>query len=138
MKALAVTSENSFLHTAGLSEGGPHRGSQTSDGISGLQQAKQQVMKSVRMNARIGIPENKKSEVPRRMSTYRQDQIPLWNGPLSLTTPPSPPATPLSGEGQIVEYLLPYPIHLMDPSPWLALQVRLNGMELSIEKPSSA
>jgi hypothetical protein len=60
---------------------------------------------------------------------------PMWNGPPKITTPPQIPERPISGDGQLFDFLLPYPIHIFDDSVWPALHVRRPDEEILLLKP---
>jgi hypothetical protein len=64
------------------------------------------------------------------------DKVPLWNGPLRIKTPPAAPLQ-LSGDGSVIEFLLPYPIHILDSKPWEALQTSVGGVAVTIERPAT-
>jgi hypothetical protein len=60
---------------------------------------------------------------------------PLSNGPLALTTPPAVPQFRLDADGQLVEFLLSFPTHIVDEQPWSPLQCKLGDRLVSIQKP---
>ena len=62
------------------------------------------------------------------------DNMPLWNGPLRMKTPPAAPLQ-LSGDGSVIEFLLPYPIHIVDSKSWEAFQTSVGGAAVTIERP---
>jgi hypothetical protein len=43
----------------------------------------------------------------------------------------------LSGEGSVIEYLLPYPTHIVDSGPWEALQTSVGSVAVTIERPAT-
>ncbi len=43
--------------------------------------------------------------------------IPLTNGPIRTVTAPNAPKYALDSDGQVIEYLMPFPMHIVDPSP---------------------
>lgn len=60
---------------------------------------------------------------------------PMWNGLPRITTPPQTPERPLSDDGQVFDFLLPYPIHIFDDSIWPALHVRRPDVDILLLKP---
>jgi len=61
--------------------------------------------------------------------------IPLTNGPLPVTTPPTA-STATSGEdGQLLEFMVPFPMHIVDPKSWVPLEVSLGSRSVFIHKP---
>ena len=62
---------------------------------------------------------------------------PLSNGPFAATTPPVEPRFRLDADGQLVEFLIPFPIHLVDEQPWEPLRCKLGNQIVSIQKPLS-
>jgi hypothetical protein len=63
------------------------------------------------------------------------EKLPLSNGPFVQTTPPLVPKFRLSEDGHLFEFLLPFPIHLVDDQPWTPLQFKLGDRFAFIEKP---
>lgn len=63
------------------------------------------------------------------------DHVPLSNGPLTQATPPAVPTARFQEDGQLIEFLLPFPMHVVDPNPWPLLAVPLNKQTLFIHKP---
>jgi len=63
--------------------------------------------------------------------------IPLSNGPQRQATPPGSPSVTLQADGLLIEYLLPYPMHIIDPQAWPPLRCVLGNRLLEFEKPSS-
>jgi hypothetical protein len=47
----------------------------------------------------------------------------MWNGPPHITTPPQRPIRPMADEGQMFEFLLPFPIHIFDSAEWPPLRI---------------
>src|SRR4051812_22358497 len=62
-------------------------------------------------------------------------KVPLSNGPFSQTTPPTRPNFVLVQDGQLIEFLLPYPMHITDLGPWKPLDIPHGQWTLKIEKP---
>jgi hypothetical protein len=60
---------------------------------------------------------------------------PASNGPLALTTPPAQPSFALPSDGQLVEFALSYPMHVVDTTDWPALNCRLGNRSIKIHKP---
>jgi hypothetical protein len=60
-------------------------------------------------------------------------RTPVWNGPMSITTPPPSPAAIV--RGLLIEYLIPYPFHVYDADPWPSIRVKIDGTEFEIQKP---
>ena len=63
-----------------------------------------------------------------------QANVPLWNGPLRLKTPPAAPVQ-LNRDGSLIEFLLPYPMHIADWSAWDDLLDKVGNIEVRVEKP---
>jgi hypothetical protein len=59
----------------------------------------------------------------------------MWNGPPRITTPPQFPNRPRCQDGQLFEFLLPYPIHIFDDTAWPALHVKRPDVEILLLKP---
>ena len=62
---------------------------------------------------------------------------PLSNGPLTQVTPPTVPQFRLAANGQLIEFLLSFPMHIVDAQPWSPLECKLGSQLISIEKPAS-
>lgn len=62
---------------------------------------------------------------------------PMWNGLPRMTTPPDTPTKPMSENGQLFEFLLPYPIHIFDSTDWPPLRIAHDGTEIYLLKPIS-
>jgi len=62
-------------------------------------------------------------------------QIPLSNGPLRLSTPPTVPTVRFAEDGQLIEFLLPFPVHIVDPGQWAALECSVENRTVLIQKP---
>lgn len=62
---------------------------------------------------------------------------PMWNGPPHITTPPASPTRPMAAEGQMFEFLFPYPIHIFDSADWPPLRIVRDGTEVHLLKPLS-
>jgi len=62
---------------------------------------------------------------------------PIWNGMPRMTTPPQAPTRPMEDEGQLFEFLFPYPINIFDDAEWPALLVRRDNIHLNLLKPIS-
>ncbi|HWZ43207.1 MAG TPA: hypothetical protein VNW97_07005 [Candidatus Saccharimonadales bacterium] len=63
------------------------------------------------------------------------DHVPLTNGPLIVTTPPAVPSARLVENGQIIEFLVPFPMHIVDTRSWTPLEGTLNAKKVLIHKP---
>jgi hypothetical protein len=63
------------------------------------------------------------------------NQIPMTNGPYAQVTPPPVARFRLAGDGQIIEFLVSFPIHIVDEQPWASLQCKLGTRLVSIQKP---
>lgn len=61
--------------------------------------------------------------------------IPLSNGPMRAATPPSVPNFRFAQDGRQIEFLLPFPMHIVDASQWPALECEAGGRPVSIQKP---
>jgi hypothetical protein len=61
--------------------------------------------------------------------------LPLSNGPIGLTTPPETPSFSLDKDGQMIEFALPYPMHIVDQKPWPPLVVNEGNNRIRIHKP---
>jgi len=61
----------------------------------------------------------------------------IWNGPPHITTPPEKPMRPMADEGQMFEFLLPYPIHIFDSAEWPPLRIERSGVVHHLLKPLS-
>jgi hypothetical protein len=62
-------------------------------------------------------------------------KIPATNGPVSITTPPEKPNFKLKEDGQLVEFMLPYPMHVVDSAEWPSLSCSSARRQLIIYKP---
>lgn len=62
---------------------------------------------------------------------------PIWNGLPRMTTPPDTPTKPMSENGQLFEFLFPYPIHIFDSTDWPPLRIAQDGTEIFLLKPIS-
>jgi hypothetical protein len=60
---------------------------------------------------------------------------PVSNGPFSQTTPPAIPQFRLATDGQLIEFLLSFPMHVVDDKPWNVLECKLGNRIVSIHKP---
>jgi hypothetical protein len=63
------------------------------------------------------------------------NHIPLTNGPFAQTTPPELPSAKLDEDGQLLEFLVPFPMHILDEKPWPHLEVTINGRSVFLHKP---
>lgn len=63
------------------------------------------------------------------------DHLPLTNGPIRTVTAPVTRKFALDSDGQEIEYLLPYPMHIVDPSPWRPLEFVREGTPLRVQRP---
>ena len=64
-------------------------------------------------------------------------KLPMSNGPLGQTTPPAVPQFRLDANGQLVEFLVSFPIHIVDDQPWAPLQCKFGERLAFIQKPLS-
>lgn len=62
---------------------------------------------------------------------------PMWNGLPRMTTPPDTPTKPMPEDGQLFEFLFPYPIHIFDSTDWPPLRIAHDGTEIYLLKPIS-
>jgi hypothetical protein len=62
-------------------------------------------------------------------------QPPLSNGPLRAVTSPSELKFKLVNDGHYIEYLLPYPMHVVDSAQWKPLECFIEKKRVDIEKP---
>ncbi len=62
--------------------------------------------------------------------------VPLSNGPIRLTTPPAKPSFRLAEDGQLIEFLLPFPMHIVDDRQWAMLECEVGGRPVFITKPT--
>lgn len=62
----------------------------------------------------------------------------MTNGPTRAVTPPTIPSASLKQDGTIFEFLLPYPIHLVDQGDWPALQCKWDNEVATVYKPTMA
>ncbi len=77
-----------------------------------------------------------KEEIRKTLIGEQPGRLPLTNGGMSLTTPPpSAPAQVLAEPGQMVEFLLPFPIYIVDTQPWPSIKTQVKNVEVTIEKP---
>jgi len=60
---------------------------------------------------------------------------PMWNGAPRITTPPASPVRPMADDGQLFEFLFPYPIHIFDSSEWPPLKILREDTEFYLLKP---
>jgi hypothetical protein len=60
---------------------------------------------------------------------------PLSNGPLRVVTSPSELKFKLVNDGHYIEYLLPYPMHVVDSAQWKSLECFIEKKRVDIEKP---
>lgn len=60
---------------------------------------------------------------------------PMWNGLPRMTTPTQVPTRPMADDGQLFEFLFPYPIHIFDSSEWPPLRITRDGIEIHLLKP---
>jgi len=61
--------------------------------------------------------------------------MPLSNGGLRIKTPPGPPVN-ATGNGLLLEFLLPYPLHA-DAGAWPAITLPLGNVLVTVERPTS-
>lgn len=64
-------------------------------------------------------------------------KLPISNGCLALTPPPDTPQFRFDADGQIFEFLVSFPIHIVDDKPWAPLRCKLGTRAISIQKPIS-
>ena len=62
---------------------------------------------------------------------------PMWNGLPRMTTPPEAPAKPMAENGQLFEFLFPFPIHIFDSTDWPPLRIARDGLDVHLLKPIS-
>jgi hypothetical protein len=60
---------------------------------------------------------------------------PLSNGPIRLVTGPAQAQFALDSDRWEMEYLLPFPFHALDPSPWVPLSISSNRIPITIYRP---
>lgn len=60
---------------------------------------------------------------------------PLWNGMPRMTTPPQVPIRPMADEGQLFEFLFPYPVNIFDDTEWPPLLMRRGDLHVHLLKP---
>lgn len=60
---------------------------------------------------------------------------PLSNGPIRVVTGPVQAKFALDSDRWEMEYLLPFPFHTVDPSPWNPLQFEWKGTPVTIHRP---
>lgn len=65
------------------------------------------------------------------------NKIPVSNGPYAQVTPAHVPRFRLAGDGQTIEFLVSFPIHIVDDQPWAPLECKLGNRIVSIQKPLS-
>jgi hypothetical protein len=61
----------------------------------------------------------------------------LWNGMPRMTTPPQTAIRPMADEGQLFEFLFPYPINIFDDAEWPALLIKRGDLHVHLVKPVS-
>lgn len=66
------------------------------------------------------------------------DFLQLANGGLKITTPPFPPRIVFEDDGQLVEYVFPFPIYLEDAGTWPPVRINVGGKTAQIQKPIAA
>lgn len=64
--------------------------------------------------------------------------IPLTNGPVRAVTPPAVATSRLTQDGQVIEFLLPYPMHIIDNAEWPPIECNIAGCRVKIHKPIPA
>jgi hypothetical protein len=75
---------------------------------------------------------------PEKKQDFRWDDpgmMPMSNGPIRTVTGPLQLTYALDSDRHEVEYLVPFPFHAVDPSPWPPLQLVSEGIPLSIYRP---
>jgi hypothetical protein len=65
------------------------------------------------------------------------NHVPLSNGPVRTTTTQAIPTFVLEKDGQEIEFLLPFPMHIVDASPWPCIRYTVKGVPITIDKPLS-
>lgn len=60
---------------------------------------------------------------------------PLTNGGIRTVVAPVPPKYTFDGDGQVIEYLVPFPMHMIDARPWKAISYTADGDPISIKRP---
>jgi len=63
------------------------------------------------------------------------NKVPISNGPISVVTSPTQFQFKLAEDGEYVEFLLPYPMHVVDGAAWKSLECSINGKQVFIERP---
>src|SRR5713226_10317130 len=61
--------------------------------------------------------------------------VPLSNGPIRITTPPATPSFRFAEDGQLIEFLLPFPMHIVDDRQWAMLDCEVGGRPVFIQRP---
>src|SRR5437764_426025 len=62
-------------------------------------------------------------------------KTPVSNGPLRAVTAPVEFKFRFIDDGQYIEFLLRYPMHIVDPNHWKALECIIEGRKALIERP---
>lgn len=66
------------------------------------------------------------------------DFLPLSNGPIRVVTAPIVPRSMIDQDGRVIEYLLSWPMHIIDNSIWKRIEFIVNGIPISIQRPIPA
>jgi hypothetical protein len=64
-----------------------------------------------------------------------QGNEPLVNGPIRTPAAPTVPLNTIKGNGQVSEFLLSFPMHIIDNANWKSIEFLRDGRPLSIERP---
>ncbi|HET9342873.1 MAG TPA: hypothetical protein VFO25_08170 [Candidatus Eremiobacteraceae bacterium] len=65
-------------------------------------------------------------------------KVPIWNGPVRVVTPPAAVPQMSPADRRIFEFLVPYPILMVDRAEWPPLHVDVDGTPVEIYKPVGA
>lgn len=67
----------------------------------------------------------------------KPQHIPLTNGPVRNATPPAGRPIHWSNGDQLIEFLIPFPIHIVDTATWPELTCNIGGYTARIERPKT-
>jgi len=59
----------------------------------------------------------------------------MWNGMPRATTPPQIPVRPIQNEGQVLEFLFPYPINIFDDTEWPVISIKRGDLQVFLLRP---
>jgi hypothetical protein len=62
-------------------------------------------------------------------------ETPMSNGPVRIVTAPALPKYILDSDRREMEYLLPFPFHVVDPNPWPPIKFLSGGVPITIRRP---